>query len=57
MNQTYQDPVCGMQVTPATAAGKSEYNGNAYYFCFDEYKQAFDRNPEKYLRSTEKYVN
>ena len=27
------DPVCGMEVDPKTAAGKSNYLGKAYYFC------------------------
>jgi YHS domain-containing protein len=26
------DPVCGMQVEPATAADSSEYQGTTYYF-------------------------
>ena len=29
----YKDPVCGMDVEPETAAGKSEYKGQTYYFC------------------------
>ncbi|MFZ1803212.1 MAG: YHS domain-containing protein, partial [Nitrospira sp.] len=27
------DPVCGMTVQPATAAGSYEYRGKTYYFC------------------------
>ena len=27
------DPVCGMDVDPATAAATSEYQGKTYYFC------------------------
>ncbi|MFN3742835.1 MAG: YHS domain-containing protein [Anaerolineales bacterium] len=45
----HKDPVCGMDVDPATAAGKSEYNGQTYYFCSPGCKKAFDTNPEKYL--------
>lgn len=44
-----KDPVCGMEVDPATAAGKSEYKGQTYYFCAPGCKQAFDKDPEKYL--------
>jgi Cu+-exporting ATPase len=54
MVQTYEDPVCGMQVTPASAAGKSEYKGHTYYFCSTEHKLAFDKNPEKYIQEREK---
>jgi len=43
------DPVCHMEVDPAAAAGKSEYGGQAYYFCSPGCKRAFDQNPEKYL--------
>ena len=32
-NSTVKDPSCGMEVDPAKAAGKSEYNGKTYYFC------------------------
>jgi Cu+-exporting ATPase len=28
-----KDVVCGMQVDPKKAAGQSEYEGKAYYFC------------------------
>jgi len=28
-----KDPVCGMDVDPAKAAGTSEYQGTTYYFC------------------------
>jgi len=45
----YKDPVCGMDVTPETAAGKSEYKGQTYYFCSPGCKTSFDKNPEKYL--------
>jgi Cu+-exporting ATPase len=27
------DPVCGMDVTPETAAGAWEHQGRTYYFC------------------------
>jgi YHS domain-containing protein len=47
----YKDPVCGMDVEPETAAGKSEYKGQTYYFCSLGCKASFDKNPEKYLTS------
>ncbi len=45
------DPVCGMQVNPQTAAGKSEYQGKTYYFCSPGCKKSFDKEPEKYLKN------
>jgi Cu+-exporting ATPase len=53
MTNTMHDPVCGMDVDPATAAGKSEYKGQSYYFCSQGCKKAFDENPEKYLKKGE----
>lgn len=44
-----KDLVCGMTIDPATAAGKSEYNGQTYYFCAPSCKKSFDEDPEKYL--------
>ncbi len=43
-----KDPVCGMQVDEKTAAGKSEYKGQTYYFCSASCKKSFDKEPEKY---------
>ena len=48
MTTTLTDPVCGMDVDPKTAAGKSEYQGETYYFCSLGCKKAFDKEPEKY---------
>ncbi len=44
-----KDPVCGMDVNPETAAGKSDYKGRTYYFCCPGCKASFERDPEKYL--------
>ena len=46
-----KDPVCGMDVDTQTAAGKSEYKGQTYYFCSLGCKASFDKEPEKYLSS------
>jgi YHS domain-containing protein len=43
------DPVCKMQVSPSSAAAKSEYKGKTYYFCAVGCKQAFDKEPQKYV--------
>ena len=43
-----RDPVCGMDVDPRTAAGKSDCQGQTYYFCSAGCKKAFDKEPAKY---------
>jgi YHS domain-containing protein/uncharacterized membrane protein len=43
-----KDPVCGMQVDEKKAAGKSEYQGQTYYFCSPGCKADFDKDPQKY---------
>lgn len=45
-----RDVVCGMQVDPNKAAGKSEHNGKTYYFCSQMCKTKFDASPEKYAK-------
>ncbi len=44
-----KDPVCNMDVDPATAAGSSEYKGRTYYFCSPGCVKRFNAGPEKYL--------
>ena len=44
-----EDPVCGMEVNIETAPAKSEYEGQIYYFCSEDCKEAFNKNPEQYL--------
>ncbi len=46
-----KDPVCGMEIDPKTAAGKSEYQGQTYYFCSSGCKKAFDKDPQKYVQA------
>ena len=43
-----KDPVCGMTVDEKSAAGKSEYQGQTYYFCSSGCKAAFEKEPQKY---------
>jgi Cu+-exporting ATPase len=45
-----KDPVCGMQVDPATAAGSSQHNGKTYYFCSKSCQAKFDANPSQFVR-------
>ena len=51
MNNTtaVKDPVCGMDIETATAAGRTEHKGQTYYFCGSKCKEKFDLNPEQYL--------
>ncbi|MEK7326793.1 MAG: YHS domain-containing protein [Chloroflexota bacterium] len=44
-----KDVVCGMEVDEKKSAGKSEYNGQTYYFCSPGCKKSFDKEPEKYV--------
>ena len=46
------DPICGMTVHPATAAGRYDYNGVTYYFCAKSCLETFKANPEHALRPT-----
>ena len=43
------DPVCGMTIDSASAAGKADYQGQTYYFCSKQCKTQFESNPAKFL--------
>ena len=43
------DPVCGMTVDPAKAAGHTDYKGKTYYFCATSCLRKFTADPERYL--------
>src|SRR5215471_8670574 len=43
------DPVCGMTVDPASAAGSIDHAGKTYYFCSKHCVQKFRADPDKYL--------
>jgi P-type Cu+ transporter len=45
----HQDPVCGMMIVPAKAAGRVEHAGKNYYFCSKGCAERFSREPEKFL--------
>ena len=47
-----RDPVCGMEVEPAAAAASRVHGGKTYFFCAPGCAAAFEKNPEKYLRSS-----
>ncbi|OGO67528.1 MAG: hypothetical protein A2Z49_13020 [Chloroflexi bacterium RBG_19FT_COMBO_56_12] len=48
-----KDVVCGMVIDPKSAAGKSVYKGQTFYFCSSGCKKAFDKEPEKYVKAQE----
>ncbi|MBI5491297.1 MAG: heavy metal translocating P-type ATPase [Deltaproteobacteria bacterium] len=48
-----KDPVCGMTVEAAKAAGKSEYKGEAVYFCSLKCKGRFDAEPGSFTGASE----
>jgi len=44
------DPVCGMTVVKAGAKAAFDYKGTKYYFCSTGCKDAFAKEPEKFLQ-------
>lgn len=44
------DPVCGMKVDPSKTPYKAVYKGKIYYFCSEQCKRAFEKDPEYYLK-------
>ena len=42
------DPVCGLKVDPG-AAPQATHNGQTHYFCSEQHRQLFQKNPAKYL--------
>ena len=48
-SSTELDPVCGMQVDPARAAGSTLHDGKRYYFCGKGCLAKFEADPQKYL--------
>jgi P-type Cu+ transporter len=43
------DPVCGMTVDPARAAGQLDHDGTTYYFCSKGCLAKFAADPQKYV--------
>ncbi len=44
------DPICGMKVEPATAAGRFEYEDEMYYFCSLSCLERFREAPSRYVK-------
>ncbi len=45
------DPVCGMRVDAASAAGATRHGGRTYHFCSEHCLAKFRRNPDEFLGS------
>lgn len=45
---TVKDPVCGMEIDPATAAAHEEYEGSTYHFCSHDCHVKFNADPARY---------
>lgn len=51
-----KDPVCGMDVDPATAKHHVRHDEADYYFCSAGCRTKFEANPQKYLEPAAKHV-
>ena len=52
---TVHDPVCHMDIDPATATGSSQHEGVTYYFCSRGCKLDFDDDPAAVLAAEAAY--
>jgi len=50
------DPVCGMELKKEDAKATYEHNGKTYYFCTEECKDKFVKEPGNYIRADEDIV-
>lgn len=48
--RTERDPVCGMMVDPASTQMSTSHKGRTYYFCAESCRDAFDKDPKRYLK-------
>jgi Cu+-exporting ATPase len=46
---TVTDPVCGMQVDPASSPHRVEFGGTEYHFCSARCADKFEADPDRYL--------
>src|SRR5260370_3747254 len=49
MSGTVIDPVCGMEVDPATSAGSFEYKGTSFHFCSVRCLEKFKNAPDSFV--------
>jgi len=48
---TVTDPVCGMAITPDSAAATRDHDGQTYYFCSTGCAASFDKDPATYIQA------
>ena len=51
------DAVCKMMVDPEAAPAHTEYQGQTYYFCAPGCKVAFEKDPDKYLKTGHEHMH
>lgn len=51
--ETVRDPVCGMEIDPATSSFTCEGENGALYFCSDQCNKAFCADPTAYVGQSE----
>jgi YHS domain-containing protein len=44
-----RDPVCGMEVDEKDAPARTTYKGEMFYFCSEDCRDQFLRNPDAYV--------
>jgi len=49
VSEMEKDPVCGMDVDPATSEHPIQYQARIYYFCSPECRRAFEADPTEYV--------
>jgi Cu+-exporting ATPase len=49
------DPVCGMIVDEKSAPAETRFKGYEYYFCTTYCKEAFKKEPKKYMLEVKKW--
>src|SRR3954447_10543597 len=49
LGSAVKDPVCGMDVDPATSEHHLEHDGRKFYFCSGPCRARFEASPEAYL--------
>jgi YHS domain-containing protein len=50
-----KDPVCGLEISAKKASKENRathYNGRTYYFCSEECKREFEKNPNRFIQKT-----
>ena len=48
------DPVCGMIIDSQDARATADYQGQTYYFCSSGCKNAFEKDPQRYVEKQQR---